>query len=67
MPCLFTVNISLAQTVYDNFDHYTSGEHLCPQSNNLWTTWDYNSGGLSDVYVRLVSMGIVNDINTWGI
>ena len=23
--------------------------------------------GLSDVYVRLVSMGIINDINTWGI
>ena len=23
--------------------------------------------GLSDVYVRLVSMGIINDLNTWGI
>ena len=23
--------------------------------------------GLSDVYVRLVSMGIINDINTWGL
>ena len=23
--------------------------------------------GLSDVYVRLVSMGIINDYNTWGI
>ena len=23
--------------------------------------------GFSDVYVRLVSMGIINDINTWGL
>ncbi len=51
MTCLFTVNISLAQAVFDYFDHYTSGEYLCPQSNNLWTTWDYNQGGLSDVYI----------------
>ena len=48
---LSAVNISVAQAVFDNFDNYTSGEYLCPQSNNLWTTWDNNPGGSSDVYV----------------
>lgn len=51
MPCLFTVNVTLAQAVFDNFDHYTSDQHLCIQSNNSWITTDNNPGGLSDVYV----------------
>lgn len=35
----------------DNFDTYTAGELLCPQSGGLWTTWDDNPGGPYDGYV----------------
>ena len=34
----------------DDFDSYTSGNLLCPQSS-LWTTWDDNPGGPYDGYV----------------
>lgn len=34
----------------DDFDSYTAGELLCPQSD-LWTTWDDNPGGPYDGYV----------------
>lgn len=35
----------------DNFDSYTAGALLCPQSGGLWTTWDNNPGGPYDGYV----------------
>lgn len=35
----------------DNFDTYTAGQLLCPQSGGLWTTWDDNPGGQYDGYV----------------
>ena len=35
----------------DDFDSYTAGELLCPQSGGLWTTWDNNPGGPYDGYV----------------
>ena len=35
----------------DDFDSYTAGALLCPQSGGLWTTWDDDPGGLYDGYV----------------
>ena len=35
----------------DDFDSYTAGELLCPQSGGLWTTWTNNPGGPDDGYV----------------
>ena len=51
ISCLSVVNISSAQSFSDNFDNYTANEFLCPQSNNLWTTWDNNPGGPQDAIV----------------
>jgi len=35
----------------DDFDTYTAGELLCPQSGGLWTTWTNDPGGPYDGYV----------------
>ncbi|MBE0647897.1 MAG: choice-of-anchor J domain-containing protein [Bacteroidales bacterium] len=35
----------------DDFDSYTAGQLLCPQSGGLWTTWDDDPGGPYDGYV----------------
>ncbi len=51
ISCLSVVNSSVAQSLLDNFDDYIVGDYLCPQSNNLWSTWDNNPGGPKDVYV----------------
>ena len=51
ISCLSVINVSLAQSLLDNFVEYTVGDYLCPQSNNLWTTWDNNPGGSKDAYV----------------
>lgn len=43
--------LSQAQTFTDNFDSYTAGSNLCPQSNGAWTTWSNAPGGSEDVLV----------------
>lgn len=35
----------------DDFDSYTAGQLLCPQSGGLWTTWSNDPGGPNDGYV----------------
>jgi hypothetical protein len=40
-----------AQTFTDNFDSYTAGSYLCPQSGGAWTTWSNAPGGAEDVLV----------------
>ncbi len=39
------------QTFTDNFDSYTAGQKLCPQSSGNWTTWSNAPGGAEDVMV----------------
>ena len=39
------------QTFTDNFDSYTAGQKLCPQSGGAWTTWSNAPGGTEDVLV----------------
>lgn len=39
-----------AQTFTDDFESYTSGSYLCPQSPD-WTTWSGTEGGTEDVLV----------------
>ncbi|MGV3612604.1 MAG: T9SS type A sorting domain-containing protein [Fluviicola sp.] len=39
------------QTFTDNFDSYTAGQKLCPQSAGAWTTWSNAPGGAEDVLV----------------
>lgn len=39
-----------AQTFTDDFESYTSGSYLCPQSPD-WTTWSGTEGGPEDVLV----------------
>lgn len=39
------------QTFTDNFDSYTAGQKLCPQSSGNWTTWSNAPGGVEDVLV----------------
>jgi hypothetical protein len=51
ISCLSVVNLSSAQSVFDNFDAYTAGEYLGVQSNGLWTTWNNNPGEEGDVFV----------------
>ena len=47
----FCIGVSLkAQTFTDNFDSYTSGSKLGPQSIK-WTTWSGNDGGADDALV----------------
>ncbi|MFH1296908.1 MAG: hypothetical protein ABIJ04_06500, partial [Bacteroidota bacterium] len=51
---LFSSTIMFAQASRsgcDEFDTYTAGELLCPQSGGLWTTWSNNPGGSDDGYV----------------
>ena len=40
-----------APSACDDFDSYTAGALLCPQSGGLWTTWDDDPGGAYDGYV----------------
>jgi len=43
--------LSQAQTFTDNFDSYTAGSYLCPQSSGAWTTWSNTPGSTTDVLV----------------
>jgi hypothetical protein len=54
--CLLTLGIfassfAIGQTFSDNFDSYTAGSYLCPQSAGAWTTWSNAPGGTEDVLV----------------
>lgn len=42
---------SYGQTFADNFDSYTAGQALGPQSSGAWTTWSGTTGGTEDVLV----------------
>lgn len=48
---LFLSLFSQAQTFTDNFDSYTAGLFLGPQSAGAWTTWSGTTGGSDDVLV----------------
>ena len=48
---IFASSISFGQTFSDNFDSYTAGSYLCPQSAGAWTTWSNAPGGTEDVLV----------------
>ena len=48
---LFLSLFSQAQTFTDNFDSYTAGSLLGPQSAGAWTTWSGTTGGANDVLV----------------
>lgn len=48
---LFLSLLSQAQTFTDDFDSYTAGSNLCPQSGGAWTTWSNAPGGAEDVLV----------------
>ena len=43
--------VSFSQTFIDNFDSYTAGIKLGPQSGGAWTTWSNAPGGTEDVNV----------------
>ncbi len=43
--------LSQAQTFTDNFDSYTAGSYLGPQSSGAWTTWTNAPGSANDVLV----------------
>ncbi len=43
--------VAFGQTFTDNFDSYTAGQKLCPQSAGAWTTWSNAPGGTEDVLV----------------
>ena len=47
---LFAAGSLGAQTFTDDFESYTSGSYLCPQSPD-WTTWSGTEGGTEDVLV----------------
>lgn len=47
---LFAAGSLGAQTFTDDFESYTSGSYLCPQSLD-WTTWSGTEGGTEDVLV----------------
>ncbi len=52
LPLLAFVGTSaFAQTFSDNFDSYTAGLKLGPQSAGNWTTWTNSPGGADDVNV----------------
>ncbi|MDF3029214.1 MAG: hypothetical protein K0S23_3521 [Fluviicola sp.] len=42
---------AFGQTFTDDFDSYTAGQKLCPQSGGAWTTWSNAPGGTEDVLV----------------
>lgn len=42
---------TFSQIFLDNFDSYTAGMKLCPQSGGQWTTWSNAPGGAEDVNV----------------
>ncbi len=42
---------TFSQTFFDNFDSYTPGLKLGPQSGGAWTTWSNAPGGAEDVNV----------------
>ena len=48
---IFASSISFGQTFSDNFDSYTAGSYLGPQSAGAWTTWSNAPGGTEDVLV----------------
>jgi hypothetical protein len=48
---IFASSIVFGQTFSDNFDSYTAGSYLCPQSAEAWTTWSNAPGGTEDVLV----------------
>lgn len=48
---MFVALASQAQTFSDNFDSYTAGQYLGPQSGGNWTTWSNAPGTAEDVYV----------------
>jgi hypothetical protein len=48
---IFASSIAFGQTFSDNFDSYTAGSYLCPQSAGTWTTWSNAPGGTEDVLV----------------
>lgn len=43
--------VGFSQTFSDNFDSYTAGQKLCPQTAGAWTTWSNAPGGAEDVNV----------------
>ncbi|WP_430404183.1 hypothetical protein [Fluviicola sp.] len=47
--------VAFGQTFTDNFDSYTAGQKLCPQSGGNWTTWSNAPGGTEDVLVSSAS------------
>ncbi len=48
---IFASSIAFGQTFSDNFDSYTAGSYLGPQSAGAWTTWSNAPGGTEDVLV----------------
>ncbi len=48
---IFASTIAFGQTFSDNFDSYTAGSYLGPQSAGAWTTWSNAPGGTEDVLV----------------
>src|SRR5690606_25454773 len=46
---MFSSTIVLGQ-FYDDFDSYTAGKYLGPQSKD-WTTWTFNDGGSDDILI----------------
>ncbi len=48
---VFASSIAFGQTFSDNFDSYTAGSYLCPQSAGAWTTWTNAPEGKDDVLV----------------
>lgn len=51
---VFATSCAIGQTFSDNFDSYTAGSYLCPQSAGAWTTWSNAPGGTEDVLVSNV-------------
>jgi hypothetical protein len=48
---VMATTLSFGQTFSDNFDSYTAGQYLCPQSGGAWTTWSNAPGTTEDVMV----------------
>src|SRR5690606_3576156 len=46
---MFSSTITFGQ-FHDDFESYTVGKYLGPQSND-WTTWTFNDGGADDILV----------------
>ncbi|MFC2101542.1 choice-of-anchor J domain-containing protein, partial [Bacteroidota bacterium] len=57
------IDPGMAPSDCDNFDSYTAGLLLGPQSGGLWTTWDDDPGGAYDAFVTdLESLSKPNSI-----